>query len=207
MIIFQIYGEEIEYADDILGGGGQPGPPPMGVGRRSSKKMKSASGDSSSTSPERNRRDDIAIDIELERGGSGAGLSCGSTGGLGGLDGYQDGGTNQQAVSTISNIHQISASQRMDRHQASQDHWHHKSYSPASTTHASVIGGGGTTQVVTRGYSGGGRYRLNETQKNFESRTRKNDPPNPILKYLKVKVTYLDKYLIFLRKRYNFLLQ
>ena len=127
----------------------------MGVVRRSSKKMKSASGDSSSTSPERNRRDDIAIDIELERGGSGAGLSCGSTGGLGGLDGYQDGGTNQQAASTISNIHQISVSQRMDRHQTSQDQWHHKSYSPASTTHASVIGGGGTTQVVARGYSGG----------------------------------------------------
>lgn len=170
----------------------------MGVVRRSSKKMKSASGDSSSTSPERNRRDDIAIDIELERGGSGAGLSCGSTGGLGGLDAYQDGATNQQAANTISNIHQMSVGQRMDRHQTSQDHWHHKSYSPASTTHASVIGGGGTTQVVTRGYSGGGRYRLNDTQKNFESRARKNLPPNPILKYLKVKVILFCNFIHFL---------
>lgn len=150
--------------------------------------MKSASGDSSSTSPERNRRDDIAIDIELERGGSGAGLSCGSTGGLGGLDGYQDSATNQQAASTISNIHQISVSQRMERHQTSQDHWHHKSYSPASTTHASVVGGG--THLVSRGYSSGNRYRLNEAQKNFEPRPRKNISSNPILKYLKVKVKY-----------------
>ena len=168
----------------------------MGVVRRSSKKMKSASGDSSSTSPERNRRDDIAIDIELERGGSGAGLSCGSTGGLGGLDGYQDSATNQQAASTISNIHQISVGQRMERHQTSQDHWHHKSYSPASTTHASVVGGG--AQVASRGYSSGNRYRLNEAQKNFEPRTRKNISPNPILKYLKIKVKYFSSSFILL---------
>lgn len=170
-----------------MGGGTQPGPPPMGVTRRSSKKMKSASGDSSSTSPERNRRDDIAIDIELERGGSGAGLSCGSTGGLGGIEGCQEGATNQQAANAMSNIHQISVNQRMERHQTSQDHWHHKSYSPASTTHASVIGGGGG-QLVGRGYSSGARYRLNEQQKSFEPRARKNTTPNPILKYLKVKV-------------------
>ena len=91
------------------------------------------------------------------------------------------------AASTISNIHQISVNQRMERHQTSQDHWHHKSYSPASTTHASVIGGGGG-QLVGRGYSSGARYRLNEQQKSFEPRETKNTTPNPILKYLKVKV-------------------
>ena len=104
IIFIQIYGEEVEYADDVFGGG-PPGPPPMGVIRRSSKKMKSTSGDSSSTSPERNRRDDVAIDVEVERGGSGAGLSCGSTGALGGN--YEDNTNFQQSANTVSNIQQM----------------------------------------------------------------------------------------------------
>ena len=151
--------------------------------------MKSASGDSSSTSPDRNRRDDIAIDIELERGGSGAGLSCGSAGGLGGLDNSE---FNQQAVNAISNIQQIQQSaardQRMERHQVSQDHWHHKSYSPMSTAHASVQGA-----AANRVYNSAGRYRLNEAPKNTDVRSKKNLPPSPLLKYLKVRVSAIFK--------------
>ena len=49
----QIYGEEIEYAEDIFSA-------PPGVTRRVSKKGHK-SGDSSSTSPERNRKDDITV--------------------------------------------------------------------------------------------------------------------------------------------------
>ena len=201
-LFFQIYGEEVEYADDLLGGGGPPGPPPMGTVRRPSKKIKSASGDSSSTSPERNRRDDIAIDIEVERGGSGAGLSCGSTGGLGGIEGYPETGNNQQASNAISNMpqmYQISVrDHRMERHQISQDHWHHKSSSPVSTAHASVVGGG--AQAVNKIYTGAGRYRFNEVPKNVDSRPKKNVAPSPILKYLKVKVGHFQKifYSIFL---------
>ena len=157
--------------------------------------MKSASGDSSSTSPERNRRDDIAIDIELERGGSGAGLSCGSTGGLGGLDGFQENANNQQAVTTISNIQQIQQitvrDQRMERHQVSQDHWHHKSYSPISTAHASVVGGGVQGAAANRAYTSTGRYRMNEANKNVDVRSKKNLPPSPLLKYLKVRVSII----------------
>ena len=175
-----------------MGGGGPPGPPPMGVIRRPSKKIKSASGDSSSTSPERNRKEDIAIDIELERGGSGAGLSCGSTGGFGGVDGYQEASNNQQAFNAIPNIqqfHQISVRDpRMERHQISQDHWHHKSYSPVSTAHASVVGG--NAQAVNKMYTGAGRYRFNETSKNVDSRSKKSTAPSPILKYLKIKVCF-----------------
>ena len=184
---FQIYGEEVEYADDVFGGG-PPGPPPMGVIRRSSKKMKSTSGDSSSTSPERNRRDDVAIDVEVERGGSGAGLSCGSTGALGGN--YEDNTNFQQSANTVSNIqqmHQINMKeQRMERQPLSQDHWHHKTHSPVSTTHASVIGTG--LHASGRVYSGG-RYRISEAPKFANSRTHKTEPPSPILKYLKVKVS------------------
>ena len=188
-VFFQVYGEEIEYADDILGGGGPPGPPPMSITRRSSKKVKSASGDSSSTSPERNRRDDIAIDIEIERGGSGAGLSCGSTGGL---ESYQDNANHHQAVNALSNMQQIHQirDQRMERHQLSQDHWQHKSHSPISTAHASVIGAG--VQPVNRIYSTG-RYGLKETTKNADFRAKKNVTPSPILKYLKIKVSVVSQ--------------
>ena len=54
----QIYGEEIEYAEDIFSSAGPGG---GGVTRRSSKKGKLGAnhGDSSSTSPERNRKDDL----------------------------------------------------------------------------------------------------------------------------------------------------
>lgn len=63
---FQIYGEEIEYAEDIFSSGesrhGGAGASSGGcVTRQSSKKGKAGTnyGDSSSTSPERNRKDDI----------------------------------------------------------------------------------------------------------------------------------------------------
>ena len=52
LLFLQLYGEEIEYAEDIFS-------TPPGVGRRVSKKGKS--GDSSSTSPERNRKDDVTV--------------------------------------------------------------------------------------------------------------------------------------------------
>ena len=54
LLFLQLYGEEIEYAEDIFS-------TPPGVGRRVSKKGKS--GDSSSTSPERNRKDDVTVCI------------------------------------------------------------------------------------------------------------------------------------------------
>jgi hypothetical protein len=162
----------------------------MGTVRRPSKKVKSASGDSSSTSPERNRRDDIAIDIEIERGGSGAGLSCGSTGGLGGTDGTDN------AISNVPQMYQISVrDHRAERHQISQDHWHHKSSSPVSTAHASLVGGG--AQAVNKIYAGAGRYRFNEVPKSVDSRPKKNVAPSPILKYLKVKVGIFFKHIIF----------
>ena len=74
----------------------------------------------------------------------------------------------------------------MERQPLSQDHWHHKTHSPVSTTHASVIGTG--LQASGRVYSGG-RYRISEAPKFANSRTHKTEPPSPILKYLKVKVS------------------
>ena len=53
-----MYGEEIEYAEDIFSA-------PPGVTRRASKKGKS--GDSSSTSPERNRKDDVMVSQNFQK--------------------------------------------------------------------------------------------------------------------------------------------
>ena len=176
--------------------------------------MKSASGDSSSTSPERTKRDDTVFDVELERGGSGAGLSCGSAGGLGGLDGVPGGGlqdtaNSQQAVNTITSIQQlqqyqqiVARDQRIEsgvggRHQISQDHWHHhKSYSPMSTAHASVVGGTAGAMATNAAYGVGVGYRLSDANRNAELRAKKNTPPSPLLKYLKIRVRLIYRYCI-----------
>ena len=179
--------------------------------------MKSESGDSSSTSPERNRRADIAFDVEVERGGSGAGLSCGSVGGLDHMQSIalQDGANCQQGANTIANIqqlqqlHQVREQQRdrekvhyvtsgdggfgvgIGRHQISQDHWHHKSYSPMSTAHASVIGG---TRGMGAFYNVNGGHRFADPHESSTNRRpRNNAPPSPMLKYLKIRVILMHQ--------------
>lgn len=181
----QVYGEEIEYADDLFGDSGPPPPAPV---RRLSKKVKSASGDSSSTSPERNRRDDL--DPERGGGGSGAGgaPSIGGPSGSSNPNGVTSLQSQQgQREKELQQIQGISSAPQADlRVQGGQDHWHHKA---AST-------------VFGRPYYGSdlakGPMAMKLGSKRFGRAGPLHHPtPNPLLKYLKVKVSNV-KYEVFL---------